>query len=554
MPSAALVPVIGPLSLYGAAIPPPAAPDHHLGSKMSAPVNGSAAQGAPSVTVLAAVASRVPAPSDRIYRGLYLLPNAIHAGNLIASLASTIELWNASEAGQAISAIGQTNADGISVAGDAVPLTIAALASDSWDVVVSADGPPTIDATLSWVGETNSPVLSIDGARVIVLPIRADWSSPLLCRLSWLTDIITGRDRHEQRIRIRTTARRQYEWQTILNRSEHRKALVACWDWRARTWVVPIWTDGQQLTAAIMANDQVVSLDTADRDFATGGYLVLWDRTTRWAVAEIQSVAAGSVATKTPLASWPVGTIALPGRLGWLQQPPSLSEVTDDLVTGRIVAELKAGTDMAGLPGIAPTQYRGEDVYLAVPNRAADLSLTTDPAVEWLDYSTGVIAPQPEAPHWLLGRVLPLVFQGRHAAMQFLSWLERRGGRHKSCWIPTWQTDLVMAQANDGTTLNLVIDDIGYRRHMDAAEGRRDIAILLSDGSWLFRRIMGAQAGVAGAEILTLDQSLGQALQPGGIQTISWLEHVRLGADQIEIGWTTDELAAATVRIQEVRE
>lgn len=120
------------------------------------------------------------------YHQIHLLPGKIILGNLLSTQMRQIEVWNAHFATKTLSAIVGENDGGIVLSGSSnPPTTFGMLSSRLYEVSISLDGPPVIEASFTFQFPGESPRLSISGRRVVVFGLRPHWGESWLERLAW---------------------------------------------------------------------------------------------------------------------------------------------------------------------------------------------------------------------------------------------------------------------------------------------------------------------------------------------------------------------------------
>ncbi|MBQ0604532.1 hypothetical protein J7S78_32765, partial [Klebsiella oxytoca] len=125
-------------------------------------------------------------------------------------------------------------------------------------------------------------------------------------------------------------------------------------------------------------------------------------------------------------------------------------------------------------------------------------------------------------------------------SLRQLLWYLR--GRQRPIWIPGQTLDFSPTGAVNGNVLT--VSDAGFTE-LGIRPGRRDICILLADGTRYYRRITAASL-VAGAERLVLD---GDAISAGQHQivSISLMTLARQDADSVSWEHVTDADGVARV-------
>lgn len=392
-------------------------------------------------------------------------------------------------------------------------------------------------------------MLAVTGARVIGFAFRPNWREPVIERLIWLTDVIRRRDGSEQRVKLRSIPRREFEYLITLTDASAARLDAAVWGWQARVFAVPIWTDPSVLAAELPAGSSSVPVTTDLRDYAAGSLAALVRDEYDHEIVEVQAVASGSITLARPTAqTWPAGTHLYPARLARLGAKVRISRPTAAVIEARLALQVEPLQPLAGITGPAPATYQGADAYLTPPNRVEALSDDITRALEYIDGQTGPWAVDDPEGRPDIVRSYRWLLRDRAAVSAHKAWLLARSGRQSAAWVPTWSRDMeLVTQAGDSAT-TLVIEDIGYRSMYALALGRRDIAVRLPSGAWALRRIVGADQVVAGQERIQLDSALGETVDPGAWICLLGLH--RLDTDRVELAWHSAEVVDASANLR----
>ena len=484
------------------------------------------------------------------YDRIHLIPGVLSLGNLVQSQQRTIEVWNAWFVPQRLSAQTAATDDGLTLTEPvAAPTTFGGLESRLYTLSISLEGPPTIDARYTFTFAGQAPVLSVTGARVIGLAFRPNWREPLIERLIWLTDVIRRRDGSEQRIKLRSIPRREFEFLVTLTDASAARLDAAVWGWQARVFALPIWTDPTVLAAPLPAGSSSVPVTTALRDYAAGSLAALVQDEYAHEIVEVQAVASGSITLARPTAqAWPAGARLYPARLARLGAQVRITRPTAAVIEARLALQVEPLQPLAGITGPAPATYRGADAYLTPPNRVEALSDDITRALEVIDGQTGPWAVDDPDGRPDIVRSYRWLLRDRAAVSAHKAWLMARAGRLSSAWVPTFSRDMEMVAQAGGTATTLVIQDINYRTFYAQALGRQDIAVRLPSGTWALRRIVGADQVVAGQERIQIDSALGVTVDPG--VWICLLGLHRLDTDRVELAWHSTEVAEAAANLR----
>ena len=130
---------------------------------------------------------------------------------------------------------------------------------------------------------------------------------------------------------------------------------------------------------------------------------------------------------------------------------------------------------------------------------------------------------------------------------------DARKGRWGAFWCPTWQGDVIVTGAIGATDTTLTIEDMEYGTYWGAAGYEvtgRYLAIRLSDGTMIYRRVMGWPSSTS----LAIDQSLGVEVAEAelGSLLVSFLLFARFDMDEIELEYLTETVAQTKLRFRSV--
>lgn len=391
------------------------------------------------------------------------------------------------------------------------------------------------------------------GSDIVAWSWPADWSSDVVERLEWRTDVIPLADGAEQRIGVRIGARRSYEFRVAAHGADRRHLEAALWAWGARTWAVPLWHDATIMEFSEEAGSGFISVATAGLEFTAGGFALLLGNTSREAEAvEITYVAHKTIHLKDPLLrAWPEGTRVVPAMPGRLVDRTELPRFTGDAVTPAAF-RFELLEPWHGTPATLPL-YRGQPVLERAPNWQRGLSLELSRQLAELDATTGPWARQDMTGISQASQTHGWTLTSRSEVNQHRAMLAALRGRQVGVWVPTWTQDLLLAEPAASGSATLVVEWAGYTRFHAAGVGRRDLRIQLASGTVLYRRVVGAVELPGGRESLSIDAPPGVALSPGDVVAISYMALCRQASDAAEIAHWTHEVAQSTTTWQSFR-
>jgi hypothetical protein len=467
-----------------------------------------------------------------------------------------VYVWNATGVRLSLAGITETLFGGLSLATTGQPSPPCNMPLNAeWHYVLTETlaGPASIIAEADWTFiEGYIAPLSITGERVMVMPYRHNWASPLLERLQWLTDIMVAENGTEQRVSHRAYPRRSWEYRLLLQNDIASAFETRGFAWQALPYTVPIWRDWQPLAADLAAGASTIPCTTANKSFVAGAPALLWASETNYEAVQVASVSANQITTVAPTQNaWPKGTRLIPMRSARLLQALAMQRATANIMEAVVDWDEDPGVNEGDLGSISLPTYQGFPVYLVPPERSRPSNRSFTRAWYLIDGTPGIRAVYPKGTYpqdqwdftWLL--------QGWNDIASLRGLLSMMKGRLNPVWFPTWQRDFILAAALGSTDTNIVVNDVGYSLYVQQHPMRRDLYIRLNDGTYFLRRITASSRG-NGTETLTLDSALGRAVSPSDVLIISFLDLRRLDQDQVEFAWLTDQVVRVTVQTMAV--
>ncbi|EJG6953100.1 hypothetical protein NG243_003212 [Salmonella enterica] len=348
----------------------------------------------------------------------------------------------------------------------------------------------------------------------------------------------------EQRISRRLSPRRTFEFTAMLYDTARQRFEHMLWQGCAGTWAMPVYPDVYALPAAVSSGATALSIPTAGRDFSVGGAVLLKtdespDATSR--MTTIAGITGDALQLGSPLTdSWPAGSLVYPVRPAVLTEPPSLSRLTDIVTTVQVRFRIAEHNPFSDAPVL--TQYRGHPVLESETDWGESVSSSYQPLIRELDNGSSVPFRIDTAgrPFWRQTHNWFTANRPAQTSLRQLLWYLR--GRQRPIWVPGQTLDFFPTSAISGNTVDVV--EAGFTE-LGIRPSRRDISILLTDGTRHYRRITAVSL-VSGAERLALD---GDAISAGQNQivSISLMTLARQDADSVSWEHVTDADGVARV-------
>jgi hypothetical protein len=493
---------------------------------------------APAGAIAGALA---PAFGGDIYERLHFFPVALALGNVVGVQEREIRIWNAHFSARQLHAIDRTAAEGVLIAAGPVPAELQPLQELAWTVRVTQDGPPIIQATLTFRFDRLQAVpIPVTGNRVTAWIWLADWSEPVIERLHWLTDVLIAHDGSERRRALRAAPRRSYEFSYLASGAARRSLELLLHGWGARVWARPDWHAVTHLGAAASTGATSLTADGTS-GFVVGGIALLHDGATRAELIEIAALSPSTITLTRALGQhWPAGTRLYPAHTARLAEAAELAHTTDTLSRGRVRFDDEAPASASTAHGLP--SYRGAPLLTLRHNFSEGPDSHFERALSTLDNETGVRFSEDR-----FGR--PATRQSRHFTLRSRAeaetWrrlLQALCGRQGALWLDSATDDLRVVSPISAIAVTLDVEWCGYTLYAQVQIGRRDLRIETSAGTFL-RRVLASIELSGSIEQITLDAALGVSLSLTEIRRVSFLQPSRLDADAIEIAWETDTVA-----------
>lgn len=515
--------------------------------------SGARAEGEGSMLSTARKGCLQPGHNTNLYNRILIDPNLLALGNLTSAQQRYVKVWNGFLTPMPFEGLSGLNVDGITLTQPiALPLTVAALRELAYSVAISTDGPAAIDGQFAWMIAGINYTVTITGNRVILLPVSPNWSSPVIETLEWKTDVLRAYSGKEQRRKLRSNARRGFEYNFMETQLAAQKFSNQLWGWQNRMFAMPVWTDPAVLTQPVSVTSSDLILNTATFSFQVGGIAVLMGETINETV-EILSVTPQSIGIKNGLQnSWDAGAIIYPLVIGHLDASVGQQRHTDTVLTGKIALLANPGVSDPYTPvAAAPTSYNGYEVITQQPNWKQAITFNNEFKFDVVDSETGVMEYLSHDIYPRVIRAYSWMLTTRADILAFRQFLGRMSGQLKTCWVPTWTQDFTVTRKHFSSDTSLTIVPNEYRAMINASPGRNTIMIRLRDGTRLYRTIIGTSTeGVNDA--LALDSPLGRDIATTDIAGIHMMLLSRFAADQINLEWQTSNVVVVQLSFTSV--
>lgn len=165
----------------------------------------------------------------------------------------------------------------------------------------------------------------------IVFDPALDPTEAIEHRQVWATDIIGTRDRHEQRRSLRRLPRQYLGFGVITVDAAEMARLDALLQAGAPDgFKVPMWCDRLPLTSSLTAGSTTMGFTTAGYSYVATEQVMFYLSSRSYELVTLSAVAGGSITFSATVNTWPIGTLLVPIKTGYLVGPVSPSRTFRD--------------------------------------------------------------------------------------------------------------------------------------------------------------------------------------------------------------------------------
>jgi len=481
------------------------------------------------------------------YNRIIIEPAALSFGNVSGDISLDLAVFNAFFQSQTLTDITLNSLDSVSIATtppSSPPTAYSPLQEITYEVLTGVDGPPIINGNIlfDWA-TTDNITVPVTGIRVNPYPFN--FTAPVTEELVWKTNTITSYDGTEQRIRIRKSARQGFEITSDINSDNFNIADNLLYDWRARFFALPIFTEKRPIDSDVTAGDTTINVSTLYGDFRIGGTGIIFVSPRDFEVFVIEEIFVGSLTLELPLANSYSASSAIvsPVRVSRLNSDPTRNFTG---YNGNINCSFSSNENIELASSPSTEQFNGLDVMLDEPLKNGEFSTDTyRQEVNYLDYETGTTQLLQRWSNTKIPRNFRYVLSGLEDIWNFRLWLYRRAGRIRPFYMPSFENNL---RLND---TGFLIDNFTVINDSQAkyASLRVNIAIKTFSAGFIFRTVL-SYTDAGDDVIVQLTSQIN--IDASDIEYISYMGQKTLSSDRIEFNWLSNNVVDVTVPIIEV--
>ena len=512
----------------------------------------------PNVTSGAALNAEIsPSFFDLFYNRMHLIPERLDLGNVASSQIRNVLLWNAYLVAKSLNAFSVSNASGLNITPPQNPVyVISPLEILDYIVNVEPSGDATINATMDWTIDAEDISLPITGNRVSAFFYDHNWRYNFVETWNYLTSIVRKKDDTEQRSRLRFKPRKSIKFNALLIGNDQAGLNNILHGWHSRLFAVPLWSEVTHTTTALTAGGNGFSIEDANLSYHTGMLIALYENNNNFEMIEIDTITVASIVlTNGVIYDWPAGTKVVAMNTARLNTNQSFNQYTDQASQVAPFFECDPISTQTNYDGVAePISYNSKELWLTRINWKKNRKNSSNTLRDKVDSLTGGLrtfplmgfSPQTKSHTYLL--------KDREEIKLFKEFVERRKGKLKACYVPTFDNDFTPVSGIPAGSAAVDVLDNFYRNFVDEHKARSHIYIELFDGSYYVSEITGNLDLGGGTQRISLGTPPGPEILQGDIKLMSILMYARLSADKVDFKYLSAGVAEAILSFSSIKE
>jgi len=487
---------------------------------------------------------------EHFYDNIFLIPQGIDFGAVVAETTRTFFIWNAYLRPVTLEDIQVIGDQGLTLTNPTPPTsTYLPLQFTLFTLTADPNGPAAIDATYDFVFDVRTMRLKVGGIRSELWSLLPSWDGGYRVSYEFKTEIITSRSGSEQRRALRITPRKSVEFSVTATNDKAWRLRATMDAWQDKGFVMPELTRSVTCLSTMQAGDRLVLVDSVPDWLKVGAYAVLRSGD-RHGMRIVESID-GTEVTFTSGGSdvWPEGTLIHPGLPGRVETEQATTNLTSQVTQFSFKYNVTPTSEQNLNDGTPFASYNGRELFMRKPNWANSPSVTFRGDMEVIDYGRG------KADFYSMydfrHRVVQATFLSRNRAeaTEIERFFRRMKGRQRTFYMPTWQPDIVPKSQIVSGSRFINVQGVDLARLYEGSQVFKHIIVILADGTSIIRPV--AALTVSGEDtIVDVGTEWSHSIPLSEITMISWLLPCRFASDILTIEWLSDEVAQYRVSMQ----
>lgn len=482
---------------------------------------------------------------DDWYYRIHVSPTSINLGSLTSLQTRTLSVWNAYFRDAVMTHSGVEGDAGLTLSTPVVPpVSIKPLQSIAYTLTVSPEGAAVIEGLITWTIDGVDYTVPITGRRRVMFGFAPTWDVAYSETYTWTTAVSATYSNREQRQKIARSPRRALRYTARLARGLNQLYDSSTFGWQGRFYILPIWHETKRLDVAVPDGATVIPVDTSGMSISAGSSIVLYVDARNNEMGEVLTFTPSSITLRGALAKpWAAHTKVMPCSDALPITGFSERRVLPNHVEAPVAMVLDPAAGLLGLPDVPAAQlYRDEEVYYPESDWANGIDTSLSPNNLIVDYARGRIASTRRGDFPAIGRSYRWMVKTEEQIRSLKAFFARRAGRFRPVWAPSGLDDFTLVEPIETVGVSIVVANNEYASLVNLHPAKRDIAIILRDGTVHARRIMSAQ-GAADRLVLGLDAGFTQGIRLEEVKRVSYLGLYRLSEDYVTFNYRTNSVA-----------
>jgi hypothetical protein len=494
--------------------------------------------------------------TDDWYYRIHVIPQTIDFGNLQTTQTEQFLVWNAFFDARELTSVAFTPPPGLSLelpAGvEPLPYDIKPLEVLTFEITGTTAGPPIIEGEIDLVIDGGAFEVAITGRRIILFPFKPNWKMPFDETFVFNSWVLTNGDESEQTGSIwGNRPRRNFDYAILLKAHQAQRFDSILAGWQTRLYGVIHWAEKSKLTAAVIAGGTVLQLDTSKLTLREGNTIVLYQDDETNDSRQVASWDATSITLTTGVQQdWPAGTHVHPSFVAAIG-PFNGTRLTDGVTQGGVSFECEPSvTESHTEDDGAALTYRGEELYLERINWGLPMSFSFESAGVRVDRNVGKFKLFGVAEHGIFSRGHNWTLRNHTEVAAFRAFLGRREGVARPVYMPSGTMDFTLLEALVNPASSMDVRANEYATLLAEHPTRRDVLILLRDGTYYARRITDVAIVSNTVTRLFFDTPIAADVAVAAVKRISYLGYYRQAGNATTLRWLTDEVATVQMQLK----
>lgn len=460
------------------------------------------------------------------YDRIHINPAYLDLGNLLSAQSRKVRVWNAFVDPKLLSNIGEEGTEGLTLKEPRpLPTTLKPLEELLFDVTISTEGPPVMDATYTFNFSGGVKVtLQIVGKRVVVWPFLPQVR--FTEGLEWLTDIIKTRSQ-EQRLALRQVPRQTFNYDYQLDDLDFARAKQIATGWVHRIYGVPAWGELKHV-GGIAGNPISLSIDTRWADWRVGGIALLVESADKFEACEIVSVQEDHLQFKIPVAQSFDNAFVMPLRFGRALSGFSFNRTNVGAVKSN--AEFTI-VDSVDLSGTDLDSYDGYPILMDRPIQMGGMQEKITKAVNTFDPKVGDMAVDPTESFTRQTATVAWQPLTREELWRVRRFLHHQRGRQKAFLLPTWNHDLQPLDNIGAGATGIRVKEILYHLYFRPSY----VMLRKRNGETAYAKTISSTGNDDGSETIEFAAPLGINCDLADLEILCFLKLSRFDSDRVEM-------------------